>query len=199
MIGYAGPVTRLAEELGKLPGIGPKTAQRLAFYLLKADPAVVENLARVLVETRGATRYCSNCCNLTDADPCALCRDPSRDRTLLCVVEEPRDVAAVEKAHSFRGLYHVLHGTISPLEGRGPEDLTVNALLARLQKGEVREVILATSADVEGDATALYLARLIKPLGLRVTRLAYGLPVGADLEYADGLTLSRALEGRQEV
>ncbi|MGQ9532225.1 MAG: recombination mediator RecR [Desulfotomaculales bacterium] len=199
MLGFAGPVARLAEELGKLPGIGPKTAQRLAFYLLKADPAVVQNLARVLLETREAIRYCSRCCNFTDTDPCSLCRDPQRDHTILCVVEEPRDVAALEKAGSFRGLYHVLHGTISPLEGRGPEDLTVRALLARLEKAEVREVILATGADVEGDATALYLARLIKPLGLKVTRLAHGLPVGADLEYADGLTLSRALEGRQEV
>jgi len=195
----SGPVNRLIEELARLPGIGPKTAQRLAFYLLNAPPEVAHNLARALVSARDSVRYCSICANLTDREICQICSDPERDPTLVCVVQEPRDVVAMEKTRGYRGLYHVLRGAISPLAGVGPEDLTIKQLLARLNKGVIREVILATNPDVEGDATALYLARLIKPLGLKVTRIAHGLPVGAHLEYADEMTLAMALEGRREI
>ncbi len=195
----SGPANRLIEELSKLPGIGPKTAQRLAFYLLNAPPEVTHNLARAMVFARDNVRYCSVCANLTDREVCQICSDPGRDHSLLCVVQEPRDVVAMEKTRGYRGLYHVLQGAISPLAGVGPEDLTIKQLLARLREGKIKEVILATNPDVEGDATALYLAQLIKPLGLKVTRIAHGLPVGAHLEYADEMTLARALEGRREL
>jgi recombination protein RecR len=195
----SGPANRLIEELSKLPGIGPKTAQRLAFHLLNAPPEVAHNLARALVFARDNVRYCSVCANLTDREVCQICSDPERDPTLLCVVQEPRDVVAMEKTRGYRGLYHVLQGAISPLAGVGPDDLTIKQLLARLGEGKIKEVILATNPDVEGDATALYLAQLIKPLGLKVTRIAHGLPVGAHLEYADEMTLARALEGRREL
>ncbi|RKO67974.1 recombination mediator RecR [Desulfofundulus salinus] len=195
----SGPANRLIEELSKLPGIGPKTAQRLAFYLLNAPPEVAHNLARALVFARDNVRYCSVCANLTDREVCQICSDPGRDNTLVCVVQEPRDVLAMEKTRGYRGLYHVLQGAISPLAGVGPNDLTIKQLLARLGEGKIKEVILATNPDVEGDATALYLAQLIKPLGLKVTRIAHGLPVGAHLEYADEMTLARALEGRREL
>ncbi|MDQ0285208.1 recombination protein RecR [Desulfofundulus luciae] len=195
----SGPANRLIEELSKLPGIGPKTAQRLAFYLLNAPPEVAHNLARALVFARDNVRYCSVCANLTDREVCQICSDPERDPTLVCVVQEPRDVVAMEKTRGYRGLYHVLQGAISPLAGVGPDDLTIKQLLARLGEGKIKEVILATNPDVEGDATALYLAQLIKPLGLKVTRIAHGLPVGAHLEYADEMTLARALEGRREL
>ncbi|BAF58234.1 MAG: recombination protein RecR [Pelotomaculum sp.] len=196
---YAKPVARLIEQLARLPGIGPKTAQRLAFYLLNAPLEVALNLARAVEEARQAVRYCSVCGNLTDTDPCFICGDDRRRRDLLCVVERPRDVVALEKARVFKGLYHVLHGSISPVEGIGPEQLRIRELLKRLEGGTVREVILATNPTVEGETTALYLAGLIKPLGVSVTRIAHGLPVGADLEYADEMTLSKALEGRREM
>ncbi|HHW44638.1 recombination protein RecR [Desulfofundulus thermobenzoicus] len=196
---FTGPVTRLIEELSRLPGVGPKTAQRLAFFLMNAPPQVAHNLARAMVEARDTIRFCSVCANLTDREICPLCSDPDRDHSLLCVVQEPRDVLAMEKTRGYRGLYHVLQGAINPMNGVGPEDLTIKQLLARLGEGKVKEVILATNPDIEGDATALYLARLIKPLGIKVTRIAHGLPVGAHLEYADEMTLARALDGRREV
>lgn len=196
---FAKPVARLIDELAKLPGIGPKTAQRLAFHLLNAPAEVASNLARAVEEARSTVRYCSVCGNFTDDDPCFICSDERRSRDILCVVEHPRDVVAMEKARSLRSGYHVLHGAISPMEGIGPEHLNIKNLLKRLEGGAVKEVILATNPDVEGDATALYLAGLIKPLGLLVTRIARGLPVGADLEYADEVTLSKALEGRKEM
>ena len=196
---YAKPVARLIDQLSKLPGIGPKTAQRLAFHLLNAPTEVALNLARAMEEARTAIRYCSVCGNLTDEDPCFICGDDRRRRDILCVVERPRDVVAVEKSRGFKGLYHVLHGAISPMEGIGPEQLHIRELLRRLGSGEAKEVILATNPNVEGDATALYLTGLIRPLGVYVTRIAHGLPVGADLEYADEITLSKALEGRQEM
>lgn len=196
---YAAPIARLIEELGRLPGVGPKTAQRLAFHLLLADREEAARLAAAILEAREKVRYCSRCWNLTDADPCAICSDPARDRALVCVVEEPKDVAAMERSRSFRGLYHVLQGAISPLDGVGPDRLRIRELLERLATGEVREVILATNPDVEGEATALYLARLLQPLGVRVTRIARGLPEGGDLDYVDEVTLSRALEGRREM
>lgn len=196
---YAEPVARLIEELYKLPGVGPKTAQRLAFYLLHRPAAEVQALAEAILEARAKVHYCPVCANLTDVDPCRFCSDPERDHTIVCVVEEARDVVALEKTRQFRGLYHVLHGAISPLEGIGPEKLKIKELVARLQPGQIREVILATNADAEGEATALYLAKILKPLGLKVTRLAYGLPVGGDLEYADEVTLARSIAGRHEM
>jgi len=196
---YARPVARLINELAKLPGIGPKTAQRLAFYLLHAPADVALGLARAMEEARSSVRYCSTCGNFTDEDPCFICRDGRRRRDIICVVERPRDVVAMEKSRGFSGLYHVLHGAISPMDGIGPEQLNVKGLLKRLEGGEVQEVILATNPNVEGDATALYLAGLLKPLGVKVTRIAHGLPVGADLEYADEITLNKSLEGRQEM
>ncbi|WP_027717121.1 recombination mediator RecR [Desulfovirgula thermocuniculi] len=193
-----GPVARLVEELAKLPGIGPKTAQRLAFHLLNSPPEVARELAGAILRAREVVRYCSVCANLSDREVCSICADPQRDREVICVVQEPKDVLAMEKSRGYNGLYHVLQGVISPLAGIGPEKLTIKQLLARLSGGGVREVILATDSDVEGDATALYLARLIKPLGIKVTRIAHGLPVGAHLEYADEMTLAKALEGRRE-
>ncbi len=199
MLYYAEPVAKLIEELGKLPGIGPKTAQRLAFHILNADPGVARALARAIVNAREKTRYCSVCSNLTDTDPCQTCRDESRNRSVICVVEEPRDIVAIERTREYRGLYHVLQGAISPMEGVGPDELKIKELLARLRDSSVQEVIVATNPNVEGEATAMYLARLIKPLGIKVTRIAHGLPVGGDLEYADEVTLSKAFEGRREL
>ncbi|MDO7788129.1 recombination mediator RecR [Desulforamulus aquiferis] len=198
MLYYSGPVARLVDEFAKLPGIGAKTAQRLAFYVLNAPPEMAQGLAKALVEVRQSVKRCSRCCNLTDEDPCYICQDTTRNGKLLCVVEEPRDVIAMEKARGYRGLYHVLHGAISPMEGIGPENLTVKELIGRLHKEQIEEVILAANSDVEGETTALYLARLVKPLGIKVTRIAHGIPVGSDLEYADAMTLNRALEGRGE-
>jgi len=195
---YPGPLARLIEELSRLPGVGPKSAQRLAYHLLNAPPEVARRLAEAIREARDTIGHCSVCRNLTDTDPCSLCRDEGRRRDVICVVEEPRDVVAMEKTRSYKGLYHVLLGALSPIEGIGPEKLTIRELMGRLQGG-VSEVILATNPNVEGDATALYLARLIKPLGIKVTRIARGLPVGAYLEYADEMTLNRAMEGRQEM
>ena len=195
----AGPIARLVDEFARLPGIGPKTAQRLAFHILNEPPENARRLARALTEARENIRRCSLCSDLTDRDPCAICQDPRRSGEVICVVEQPRDIMAMEKTRGFRGLYHVLHGSISPMSGIGPGELTVRELLERLTRGNVREVILATNPNVEGDATALYLARLIRPAGIRVTRLAHGLPVGASLEYADEMTLAKALEGRKEL
>ncbi|MFA5881133.1 MAG: recombination mediator RecR [Eubacteriales bacterium] len=199
MLYYAEPVARLIEELSKLPGIGPKTAQRLAFYILNRDPGEVRELAKAIVQAREKIRYCSVCSNLTDLDPCQICRDESRNRSVICAVEEPRDVVAIEKTREYKGLYHVLQGAISPMEGVGPDELRIKELLARLQNNDVLEIIVATNPNIEGEATAMYLARLIKPLGIKVTRIAHGLPVGGDLEYADEVTLSKALEGRREI
>ena len=192
-------VARLIEALQRLPGIGPKTAQRLAFHLLKQPAAAVHDLADALVDVKARVVHCSRCFNVTDADPCSLCADPGRDDGLLCVVEEPNDLLAMERTGEYRGRYHVLLGALSPLDGIGPDELKVRELLRRLEADQVREVILATNPNVEGDATAIYLAKLLRPLGMRVTRIARGLPVGGDLEYADEVTLARALEGRKEM
>ncbi len=194
------PVSRLIEAFNKLPGIGPKSAQRLTYYLLRAPQEEAQILAEAILEMKEKIVLCSTCQNITDADPCAVCQDDQRDRSKICVVEEPLDILALERTGSYKGLYHVLHGVISPMDGIGPDELKVRELLARLQSpAEVREVIMATNPNLEGEATAMYLTRLIAPLGIRVTRLARGLPVGADLEYADDVTLTRAIEGRQEV
>jgi len=194
---YEGVVQDLIDELGRLPGVGPKSAQRIAFHLLQADPVDVRRLAQVLVEVKDKVRFCRTCFNVAEADECRICLDPRRDPSLLCVVEEPKDVLAVERTREFRGRYHVLGGAISPIEGVGPDDLRVRELMQRLADGTVTELILATDPNLEGEATATYLARLVKPMGLRVTRLASGLPVGGDLEYADEVTLGRAFEGRR--
>jgi recombination protein RecR len=194
---YEGVVQSLIDELGRLPGVGPKGAQRIAFYLVGADPVDVRRLAAVLVEVTERIRFCQVCGNVAEEDQCRICRDPRRDTSVICVVEEPKDVAAIEKIREFRGRYHVLGGAISPIDGIGPEDLRTRELMARLADGGITEVILATDPNLEGEATATYLARLVKPLGLRVTRPASGLPVGGDLEYADEVTLGRAFEGRR--
>jgi recombination protein RecR len=194
---YEGVVQSLIDELGRLPGVGPKGAQRIAFYLLGADPADLRRLAAVLVEVTDKVRFCQICGNVAEEDQCRICRDPRRDPSVICVVEEPKDVAAIEKIREYRGRYHVLGGAISPIDGIGPEDLRTRELMARLADGGITEVILATDPNLEGEATATYLARLVKPLGLRVTRPASGLPVGGDLEYADEVTLGRAFEGRR--
>jgi recombination protein RecR len=196
---YEVPVQNLVDELGRLPGIGPKSAQRIAFYLLKAAPEDAKRLARAIVEAKERVSWCRRCFNFAEGELCAYCRDDRRDATVLCVVEEPRDIVSVERTREFRGRYHVLLGAISPIEGIGPEQLRIKEMLARIPEEGVEEVILATNPNIEGEATAMYLARLLKPLGLRVTRIASGLPVGGDLEYADEVTLGRALEGRREV
>lgn len=193
-------VTQLIEEFHRLPGIGPKTAQRLTFYLLRAPKEQAQSLAQAVLHLKERITTCSICSNIAEENPCAICRDESRDRSLVCVVEEPLDVLALERTREYRGLYHVLHGAISPVEGIGPEDLRIQELLARIQSDPgIREIVLATNPNIEGEATAMYLERLIKPLGVRLTRLARGLPMGGDLEYADEVTLTRALEGRREV
>jgi recombination protein RecR len=193
------PVTRLIEAFAQLPGIGPKSASRLTFYLLRRPAEQAEALANALLDLKQKIVFCSICFNITEESPCAICRDESRDRSILCVVEEPLDVVAIDRTGEYRGLYHVLHGAISPVEGIGPDELRINELLARLKAQPVKEVLLATNPNLEGEATAMYVARLLQPLGVRVTRLARGLPVGGDLEYADSITLSRALEGRREM
>ncbi len=196
---YEGVVQDLIDELGRLPGVGPKGAQRIAFYLLAADPTDVRRLADVLIEVKEKVRFCRTCGNVAEEEECRICRDPRRDLTVLCVVEEPKDVVAIERTREFRGRYHVLGGAISPIEGIGPDDLRVKELMIRLADGTVTELIIATDPNLEGEATATYLARLIKPMGLKVTRLASGLPVGGDLEYADEVTLGRAFEGRRQL
>ncbi|HEX8768696.1 MAG TPA: recombination mediator RecR [Jatrophihabitans sp.] len=196
---YEGAVQDLIDELGRLPGIGPKSAQRIAFHLLAAESVDVDRLAAVLRRVKAEVKFCRICGNVTDSDECRICRDPRRDGTVICVVEEPKDVLAVERTREFRGRYHVLGGAISPIDGIGPDDLRVRELLHRLSDGTVTELILATDPNLEGEATATYLARLIKPMGVTVSRLASGLPVGGDLEYADEVTLGRAFSGRRAI
>ena len=196
---YTSLVQDLIDELGRLPGIGPKSAQRIAFHLLKLPREEAVRLAGVIVEVKDKVSFCTRCFNVAEGAECDICTDPRRDVALLCVVEEPRDIAALEKTHDFRGRYHVLQGAINPIEGVGPDQLRIRELLRRLGEEEVAEVILCTNPNLEGDATAMYLSRQLRPLGIKVTRLASGLPVGGDLEYADELTLGRALEGRREV
>jgi recombination protein RecR len=194
---YEGPVQDLIDELGHLPGVGPKGAQRIAFYLLAADPEDVRRLVGALTEVKDKVRFCTICGNVAEQEQCRVCRDPRRDLSVICVVEEPKDVVAIERTREFRGRYHILGGAISPIEGIGPDDLRIRELMVRLADDTVTELIIATDPNLEGEATATYLARLIKPMGLRVTRLASGLPVGGDLEYADEVTLGRAFEGRR--
>ncbi len=196
---YEGPVQDLIEELGRLPGVGPKSAQRIAFHLLASDPADLARLAHVLIEVKDKVRFCALCFNVAEGERCRICLDSRRADDVICVVEEPKDVVAIERTREFRGRYHVLGGAISPIEGVGPDDLRIRELMARLADGAVLEVILATDPNTEGEATATYLARLLAPMGLRVSRLASGLPVGGDLEYADEVTLGRAFEGRRLV
>ncbi len=193
------PVNRLIEAFAQLPGIGPKTASRLTFYLLRRPAEQTEALADAVRDLKQRIVFCSTCFNITEASPCPICSDERRDRSIICVVEEPLDVLAIDRTGEYRGLYHVLHGAISPVEGIGPDELRINELISRLRAEPVREVLLATNPNLEGEATAMYVARLLQPLAVRVTRLARGLPVGGDLEYADVVTLSRALEGRQEM
>jgi recombination protein RecR len=199
MLDLTPSLARLVAELSKFPGIGPKTATRLAFFILRQPAAEAEALAGAIRELKEKIQLCSNCFNFTETDPCTICSDPGRDDHLLCVVEEPQDVMAIERSRSFRGRYHVLHGALSPLDGIGPEELKVRELLARLGGGATREVLVATNFTVEGEATALYLARLIRPMGIRVTRPAHGIPMGSDLEYVDEATVNQAVEGRREL
>ena len=193
------PLLRLVEELQRLPGIGPKSAQRLAFHILRTPREQADRLVEAVRDVKERVTYCSTCNNITDVDPCVFCTTDSRDRHVICVVEEPQNVAAVEKTREFRGTYHVLMGSLSPLQGLGPDELQIHGLLTRVGQGGVTEVVLATNPNVEGEATALYLARLLKPLGVRVTRIATGIPVGSDIEYADELTMSKAFSGRRDV
>ena len=199
MAQYAKPLANLIRELSKLPGIGGKSAQRLAFHILSMDDREAEVLANSITRAKSSMRYCSVCGNLTESDPCEICSDEKRDRTVICVVEQARDVAAMERMKEYNGLYHVLNGAISPMDGIGPEDINLKQLIIRLQQDDIREVILATNTTIEGEATAMYAARLIKPSGIKVTRIAHGIPVGGDLEYTDEVTLSKAMEGRREL
>lgn len=196
---YAKPLNRLINELSKLPGIGGKTAQRLAFHILSMDKSQVEALAGSMTDAKEQMRYCSVCGNLTDQDPCSICQDQSRDQSVICVVENPRDVMAMEKIREYNGLYHVLHGVISPMDGIGPEEINLKSLILRLRDNDVKELVIATNPNIEGEATAMYIARLIKPSGIQVTRIAHGIPVGGDLEYTDEITLLKAMEGRKEL
>jgi len=196
---YAAPVARLIDEFEKLPGIGHKTAQRLAFHILNMPADKAYSFANAIIDAKKTIHYCSVCGDLTDTDPCRICSNQNRDRSVICVVESPRDVIAMERIREFKGLYHVLHGVISPLEGIGPDDINMKSLIKRIGEGETKEVILATNPDVEGEATAMYIAKLIKPMGVKATRIAHGLPVGGDLEYADEVTLAKSLEGRREI
>jgi recombination protein RecR len=196
---YPAPIQRLLDELERLPGVGPKSAQRIAYWMLTADTAVTERLASAIVDVKRHIHFCPRCFNFAEAELCEVCANPERDASTVCVVEEPRDVAAIERTHEFRGVYHVLHGAISPIDGIGPEQLRVRELVERVGAGTLTEVVVATNPNVEGETTALYIARLIKPLGVRVTRIASGLPVGGDLEFADEVTLGRALECRREM
>ena len=196
---YAEPIARLINELSKLPGIGNKTAQRLAFFIVNMSNEEALDLAKAIEGAKEGIGYCSICGNLTDIDPCSICASPKRDNTAICVVKDPRDVVAMEKMQEYRGLYHVLNGTISPMEGIGPDDIRIKKLLDRLKGEPVKEEILATNPDVEGEATAMYISRIIKPMGIRTTRIAHGIPVGGDLEYADQITLQKSYEGRREI
>lgn len=196
---YIEPLAKLIEHFRALPGVGTKTAVRLAYHVIDMDEGKARALAGAILEAKEKIGFCGVCCNLSDRDPCAICESVKRDHTTVCVVEQPQDVAAVERMHDYHGVYHVLHGALSPLEGIGPENLRVKELLARLRDGSVKEVIMATNPNVEGEATAMYIARLLKPMGVRVTRIAHGLPVGGDLEYADEVTLAKAMENRVEL
>jgi len=196
---YAAPIAKLIEAFSKLPGIGSKTAQRLAFYLLDMPQKEAEELAYAIINAKRNVKYCEVCSNITDSDRCNICSDVHRDNSIICVVEDPRDVVAMEKTREYKGLYHVLHGAISPMDGIGPDDIRIKELLSRLGDGNVKEVILATNPNIEGEATAMYISKLIKPLGIKATRIAHGVPVGGDLEYADEVTLMKALEGRREI
>ena len=196
---YAKPLTKLISELGKLPGIGGKTAQRLAFYILSMSESDANALADAIKDAKTSMKYCSVCGNLTDVDPCPICSGQSRDHSVICVVESPKDVHAMERIKEYNGLYHVLNGAISPIDGIGPDDINLRSLIIRLQNEDVKELILATNPNIEGEATAMYIARLVKPAGIKVTRIAHGIPVGGDLEYADEVTLSKAMEGRREI
>jgi recombination protein RecR len=196
---YALPIANLIEQFSKLPGIGRKTAQRLAFYILEMEPLEAEKLAAAITDAKKQIRYCSVCCNLTDEDPCYICSDDRRDKSLICVVEGARDIVAMERTREYKGLYHVLHGVISPMENIGPDEIRIKELLNRVYDGQVEEVILAINPTVEGEATALYIAKLLKPLGVKTTRIAHGIPVGGDLEYFDEVTLSKAMENRREL
>ncbi|MPN20019.1 Recombination protein RecR [bioreactor metagenome] len=196
---YAAPIAKLIEAFTRLPGIGSKTAQRLAFYLLDMPQKEAEELAHAIINAKRSVRYCEICSNITDSDKCNICSDSKRDESIICVVEDPRDVVAMEKTREFKGLYHVLHGAISPMDGIGPDDIRLKELLSRLRDGKIKEVILATNPNIEGEATAMYISKLIKPLGVKTTRIAHGVPVGGDLEYADEVTLMKALEGRREI
>ncbi len=195
---YIAPIARLIENFRRLPGIGPKSAARLAYHVLKMDKSQVIALSQAIIDAKERVSYCTVCFDLTDSDPCQICRSEGRDKSLVCVVEDPKDVTAMERTREFNGLYHVLHGSLSPLEGVGPDDIKVKELLDRISRG-IQEVIMATNPNVEGEATAMYIAKLLKPLGVKVTRIAHGLPVGGDLEYADEVTLSKALENRREM
>lgn len=197
--GLPEPISRLIEELSKLPGIGEKNATRLAFHIFRSSEGYARSLSSAIISTKSDVSMCSRCFNFTEKDPCAICSDPSRDPQTLCVVEEPLDLLAIERSGEFRGQYHVLHGVISPLEGVGPEDLRIKELLARVDREDIREIIIATGTNVEGEATAVYLSRTIKPLGIRTSRIAYGIPVGGDIEFIDELTLGKALRDRKEM
>lgn len=196
---YSPPVAKLIEEFEKLPGIGHKTAQRLAFHVLNLPVEKTDSLANAIRDAKLKTRYCSTCYNLTESDPCNICSNAKRDMSTICVVEDPRDVVALERIREFKGVYHVLHGAISPMEGIGPEDIKIRELIQRIRETDIREVILATNPNVEGEATAMYISKLLKPAGIKTTRIAHGIPVGGDLEYADEVTLAKAMEGRREL
>ena len=199
MQGYTGPISRLIEEFSKLPGVGRKTAQRLAFHVINMNTNDVEGLAKAIIDAKREIKYCSVCCNITDTDPCSMCSNKNRDSSVICVVEDPRDVAAMERTREFKGKYHVLNGVISPMDGIGPDMIKIKELIIRLGSEDVNELIMATNPTIEGEATAMYIARLVKPMGIKVTRIAHGLPVGGDLEYADEVTITKALEGRREI
>lgn len=196
---YAAPITKLIEEFSKLPGVGNKTAQRLAFHVLNMPKESAQQLAQAIIDSKEKIKQCSICYNITDVDPCNICNNPKREEDTICVVQQPRDISAIEKIREFKGKYHVLHGAISPMEGIGPNEIYIKELLQRLQGKDIHEIILATNPSIEGEATAMYISKLIKPLGIKVTRLAHGIPIGGDLEYTDEVTLSKALEGRTEL
>ncbi len=196
---YAAPIAKLIEAFAKLPGIGNKTAQRLAFHLLDISDKEAEDLARAIMNAKKNIKYCEICCNITDREKCNICSDPKRDESIICVVEDPRDVVAMERTREFKGVYHVLHGAISPMDDIGPDDIKIRELLNRIREGNVAEIILATNPNIEGEATAMYISKVIKPLGIKTTRIAHGVPVGGDLEYTDEITLMKALEGRREI
>ena len=199
MFEFAKPVAKLIKELNKLPGIGPKTAQRLAFHILKYNDKEIQSLTEAIIEAKTSIKLCSRCCNLTDIDPCVICIADNRDKEIICVVEDPRDVVALQRTREYKGLYHVLHGVISPMDNVGPENLRIKELLQRLGDGNVKEIVMAINPTVEGEATAMYIARLIHPFGIKITRIAHGIPVGGDLEYIDEITLARAFEGRRSM